>query len=50
MCMPNFGPMGLQIWPPGGISQKRTSAISEVTMRASITKFTVSYLVGIHHI
>jgi hypothetical protein len=30
--MPNCGPIGLQIWPPGGISQKRTSAISEVTI------------------
>ena len=38
MCTPNFGPIQLQIWPLGGVSQKHTKAISDVTVMARITK------------
>ena len=49
MSMPNFGPIGLQIWPPGGISQKHKSSISEVTMTARVTKlYLYVYLVKLH--
>ena len=41
MSVPNFGPIEVQIWPPGGVSQKRKSAVSEVTMIARVTKLTV---------
>ena len=38
MSVPNFGSIEVQMWPPGGVSQKRKSAISEVTMIARVTK------------
>ena len=39
MSMSNLGPIGLLIWPPpGGISQKDKSSVSEVTMTGRVTK------------
>ena len=50
-CVPKFGLIGLRIWPPGGGSLKRKSAISEVTLTARITKLWLYvYLVGLHYI
>ena len=49
MSVPNIGPIGVQMWPPGGVCQKRKSAISEVTMIARVTKLLLYvYIVRLH--
>ena len=49
MSAPNIGPIGVQMWPPGGVTQKRKSVISEVTMIARFTKLLLYvYLVRLH--
>ena len=49
MFVPNFGPIGVQMWPPGGVSRKCKSAISEVTMIAVVTKLLLYvYLVRLY--
>ena len=51
MSVPNFGSIEVQIWPPGGVSQKRKSAVSEVTMIARVTKLLLYvYLVTSHYL
>ena len=48
--MSNFGPIWLQIWPPGGVSQNCQRAISEVTMIARVTKLLLCvYLLKLHY-
>ena len=50
MSVPNFGLIRLLIWPPGGISQKHKSSVSEVTMTARVTKLLLYvYPVKLHH-
>jgi hypothetical protein len=48
--LPNFGPMRLQIWPPGGHVGKKQSAITPELMAGSAPNFYQVYLISIHAI
>jgi hypothetical protein len=42
--LPNFGPIGLQIWPPGGHLGKKQSAITPELMAGSAQNFYHRYI------